>query len=180
MGNDYLTFDNDIKPRRPITYIGWVGYGNIGDEAAYLVNTKLFNQYHLIPTLKEKCSKVSLFGGGTLLPDYALALHPNKYNYAIGVGVKNPTFWGPFDSYTKEMLKRHRFRFLGVRGNISRKILGDLGIESQVVGDPCLLLEPNLSQKKNDRLIVLNVGISPDRLWGDSEYLLKEDRILYI
>lgn len=155
-----------------ITYVGWVGHCNLGDKALYLANTKLFNQYRLVPSLKQKYSKVYLFGGGTLLPDYALAIHPNKYNYAIGVGVKNPTFWGPFDSYTKKMLKRYRFRFLGVRGNISRKILRDLGIESQVVGDPCLVLEPNLYKKKNDKMIAVNVGVSPDGIWGNSKYLL--------
>jgi len=160
--------------KRAITFVGWVGHCNIGDEALYLVNTKLFNQYRLVPSLKEKCSNISLFGGGTLFPHYAQALHPNKYNYAIGVGVKNPTFWGPFDSYTKEMVKRHRFRFLGVRGNISKKILRSLEIESQVVGDPCLLLEPTLYPKKNNRLIALNVGTSPDGIWGDSEFLLKQ------
>jgi len=95
--------------KRAITYVGWVGHYNIGDEALYLVNTKLFNQYLLVPSLKEKCSNISLFGGGTLFPYYAQIIHPNKYNYAIGVGVKNPTFWGPFDSYTKGMVKRHRF-----------------------------------------------------------------------
>lgn len=160
--------------KRAVTYVGWVGHRNIGDEATHLINTKLFNQYRLIPTIKEKFSKVSLFGGGTLLPDYAVASYPNKYNYAIGIGVKNPNFWGPFDSYTKEMLKSYRFRFLGVRGNISRRILRDLDIEAQVVGDPVLLLEPKSYQKKNERLIALNVGVSSDRTWGDSECLLKE------
>lgn len=103
--NDMFSTHNELKG--VITYVGWMGHGNIGDETAYLVNTKLFSRYRLIQTLKEKCSRISLFGGGPLLPDYALALHPNKYNYAIGVGVKNPRFWDPFDSYTKEMLKRH-------------------------------------------------------------------------
>lgn len=160
--------------KRAITYVGWTGHCNIGDEALYLVNTKLFNQYRLVPSPKEKYSKISLFGGGTLFPYYAQALYPNKYNYAIGVGVRNPTFWGRLDSYATEMVKRHRFRFLGVRGNISKKILRTLEIESQVVGDPCLLLEPSLYPKKNDRLIALNVGTSPDGIWGDSEHLLKQ------
>lgn len=162
------------NPKRRITYVGWVGHHNIGDEALYLVNTKLFNQYNLVPSLKEKYSNITLFGGGTLFPRYTQVIHPNKYNYAFGVGIKNPSFWGPFDSYTREMIKRHRFRFLGVRGNISKRLLKTLDIESKVVGDPCLLLEPSSSPKKNNRLIGINVGTTPDGIWGDSERLLKE------
>lgn len=167
-------FSTQKELKEVITYVGWVGHGNIGDEALYLVNKKLFNQYRLVPTLNEKYSKVSLLGGGTLLPSYPVSMHPNKYNYAIGVGMKNPTFWGPFDSFTKEMVKRHRFRFLGVRGNISKELLRNIGIESQVVGDPCLLLEPNSYKKKNNRLIAVNVGVSPDGIWGNGIFLLKE------
>ncbi len=161
------------EQERAITYVGWAGHGNIGDEALYHVNEKLFKQYRLAPTQREKYSKVSLFGGGTLLPLYACSIFPNKYNYAIGVGVHHPSFWGYFDSFTADMMRRHHFRFLGVRGNISKNLLKSLGVESYVTGDTCLLLEAS-THKRKDEFIAINVSVPPDGMWGNPELLLRE------
>jgi len=167
------------KTKRRVTYVGWLGHGNLGDEALYQVNTKVFKPYLLIPEIENPhYSKITLFGGGTLLPNYTLIVKPNKYNYAYGVGVRNPSFWGEFDHSLIEKVKKFNIRYLGVRDNASKKLLKSWGIESEVVGDPCLLLEPTHYEKKEkketSKKIAINLGsIGP--LWGgDKERVLSQ------
>jgi len=158
-----------------INYVGWVGHKNVGDEALFLVNKKLFNSYKLVP-LNNKLihSGITLFGGGTLLPMWTMSTARNaRYNYAFGVGVRNPIFWGKFEAVMIEQIKRFRFRFVGVRGNFSRKLLKNWGIASEVVGDPVLILEPQSYTKKEEK-IAINVSSPPDGLWGNAQDLMNE------
>jgi len=174
------------KMKRRITYVGCLGYENLGDEALYRVCTKVFKPYHLIPEIgkpltrvsKPHYSKITLFGGGTLLPTFASIIPPNKYNYAYGVGVRNPSFWGEFDQSLIEKVKKFNFRYLGVRGYTSKRLLSNWGIGSEVVGDPGLLLEPKcyeeVGRKEKKRKIAINVG-SAGWLWGgDQEKVYRE------
>ena len=156
-----------------ITYIGWVGHNNIGDEALYQSNQKIFEPYQLIPDEKRQHSKITLFGGGTLHSNWLSSIVPNRYNYAYGVGVRNPSFWGP-DSSIIKLLKKFNFRYFGVRGITIKKILEDWGIHSEVIGDPCLLLEPKQYKKRENTKIGINMG-SDGLIWGqDEEQVLRE------
>jgi len=164
--------------RKRITYIGWTEGSNLGDEALYLANQKVFGSYELVPDYKRygiQHSRITLFGGGTLLPFLSFWVRPNKYNYAFGVGVEILNFWSEF--FPKEAIektKKFNFRLLGVRGEISRQALRGWGINSQVVGDPCLLLEPSSYMKKKEDLITLNFS-SINRIWGyNRERILRE------
>jgi polysaccharide pyruvyl transferase WcaK-like protein len=152
-----------------------VGHKNVGDEALFLANKKLFNSYKLVPLNdKVSVSGITLFGGGTLLPMWTMSTaRNNRYNYAFGVGVRNPIFWGKFDSVVIEQIKRFRFRFVGVRGNLSQKILKNWGIASEVIGDPVLMLEPQSYTKKEEK-IAINVSSPPDGLWGNTQDLMNE------
>jgi len=119
-------------------------------------------------------SRITLFGGGTVLPIIRFWVRPNRYNYAFGVGVRDLAFWPEF--YPKEVIektKKFNFRLLGVRGEMSRELLRGWEINSEVIGDPCLLLEPSSYKEKND-LIVLNLS-SKRRMWGyANERVLRE------
>lgn len=149
-----------------ITYVGWVGHDNLGDEALYQSNKKLFNPYRLVPDNNKQHSKITLFGGGTLLPYWSRLVMPNKYNYAYGVGVRNPSFWEKTDPFINQV-KNFNFRFLGVRGNTSKKLLRDWGIDSKVIGDPCLLLSSSTRERENKK-IAINVG-SDGLVWGGGQ-----------
>jgi hypothetical protein len=160
-----------------INYVGWAGHKNVGDEALFLVAKKLFDSYKLVPEiLKDKVaySGITLFGGGTLLPMWTMTVSlNNRYNYAFGLGVRNPIFWGNFDPVVIEQIKRFRFRFIGVRGNLSRDLLKNWGIVSEVIGDPVLMLEPRSYTKKEEK-IAINVSFAAEKLWGNTQVLMNE------
>jgi len=160
-----------------INYVGWVGHKNVGDEAILLANKKLFSAYKLAPehmANKVSNSGITLFGAGTLLPMWTMKLFlNNRYNYAFGVGVRNPSFWGNFDPFVIKQVKRFRFRFVGVRGRISHDLLKNWGIASEVVGDPVLMLKP-LSYRKKEEKIAINVSPASKEMWGKPQVLMKE------
>jgi len=154
--------------QRKINYVGWVDHYNVGDEALFMVNKRIFGPYQLVPYKGKNLSKITLFGGGTLFPGWTAAIMPNRYNYAYGIGVRNPSFWGTFYPVMIEQIKRFNFRYVGVRGTTSKKLLDAWGINSIVVGDPCLLLEPAHYGEKEDARIGINVG-SDGLVWGGNE-----------
>lgn len=76
-----------------ISYSGWIGHNNIGDEALYLANRKLFSEFELVNEEYYNDSDVTLFGGGTVFPHPKYTEHDTKkLVVAIGVGVKDPLF----------------------------------------------------------------------------------------
>lgn len=80
-----------------IGYVGWIGNRNIGDEAIYLANKKLFPEYRLIEDEYTVDSNITLFGGGTILP-HALfdtssySVTSRERNIGLGVGVRQEKF----------------------------------------------------------------------------------------
>ena len=165
-----------------ITYVGALGHENVGDEALYKINRRVFESYELVPSLRRQLSGITLLGGGTLIPEWTVLVLPNTYNYAFGVGVKNPSFFEKslplyIHSITIEQTKRFNFRLFGVRGYTSKKTLAQWGIESEVVGDPCLLFEPTRYDKREDNRIAINVGRSLGYIWGGDEERVLEETI---
>ncbi len=80
-----------------ITYVGFIGHQNIGDEAIYEATKKLFPSYEFTSYKNNPDPERLLFGGGTMLPaatagygDYVFD-SPN-YCAALGVGLQNPAF----------------------------------------------------------------------------------------
>ena len=140
-----------------VTYIGWLGYQNIGDEAFLPANMRLFPDCQLVPNNRRFESKITLFGGGTLFPRWPVWIMKNKYNYAIGIGMRSPSFWGPPHPWQIEILREFDFRFLGVRGPHSQEILASYGIESTVTGDTALILEPDSYESTESGLVGINV-----------------------
>ena len=139
----------------------------------------MFHSYDVVPDYGmfygKQYSKVSLFGGGTVLPFVSFWSRRNLYNYAFGVGVRDLSFSPEFSS--KEVITKTRnfnFRLLGVRGENSRKTLREWGIDSEVVGDPCLLLQPRSHIRRDYNLVGLNFS-SLEAIWGgDARGIVRE------
>ncbi|MFX1535498.1 MAG: polysaccharide pyruvyl transferase family protein [Promethearchaeota archaeon] len=170
--------------KKAISYVGWLGHQNIGDEAIYNAIRELLSEYTLtpynsynflvennrLPFMRIECpiSLVSVFGGGALLPDDVTWIKPNKYNYVFGAGVKDPIFRTKFSNFDKIVIDRLRcfnFRFVGVRDKPSKLLLDEWGIASEVIGDPALSFKANSEIKRDDYRIAVNIGCD-GFLWG--------------
>lgn len=156
-----------------INYIGWVGHSNVGDEALYVVNRRFFSKYKLINRHKLYETTVTLFGGGTIFPEWPFGAQINRHNYAFGVGIKDPSFWGEPKRHHIEAIKKCNFRVLTVRGYKSQEILKKYGLQSEVVGDPALSLQPTRYKSTNKKKIIINIGVPAEKMWGN-----KTDRVL--
>ena len=87
----------------------------------------------------------------------------------------HPAWNGPFSREVIDRFKLINFRFVGVRGNISKRLLKDWGIDSEVIGDPCLSLRPKEVLRRVHNRVAINVGIaSPRYSWGNRDRVLGE------
>jgi polysaccharide pyruvyl transferase WcaK-like protein len=187
---------------RPIvSYLGWHGRGNIGDDAIYdAVTSQLVGARFVdLPRLPHERilsfatgldrslrQSVQVLGGGTLVGrrtwrrwvNRGSALTRNNGNYAIGVGVEDPDFGGRNSGSSNDELKHwgpmlSEFRTVSVRGPRSAELLADIGVDVSVSGDPALVL-PTPEVTPEDGLIGVNLGFGDD-LWGhDPERLTRE------
>jgi len=162
-----------------INYVGWATpNNNLGDEALYRIDQDIFAKYNfelcrITDPRRQKHSQTTLIGGGTCLPLITMYMRPTKYTYVFGAGVEDPLFYGPFDPELIDRLKLFNFRFIGVRGNISKALLRDWGIDSEVIGDPGLSLKPTKVSEKCNNKIAINIGA------GDPKFSWKaQDRVL--
>jgi polysaccharide pyruvyl transferase WcaK-like protein len=181
-----------VALRRSVTaYVGWLGEGNVGDEAMFQAHRELLPELDFVgvpaaaSTRMAKlagsvpwlsCRAVCL-GGGTLVGnghfrralENAVAAWPRQPRFTLGVGVEDPGYRVGLRSDVIDELERWRpllegFRYLGVRGPLSAAALAELGVESQVVGDPALALRPPTSAPERG-LLGLNLGTVDDQ-WG--------------
>lgn len=179
-----------------IGYIGWLGHGNLGDEAMYQAVCKAFDPARVIPyqrvrgakKLEKLCQKqifqTVLLGGGTLINEltyFDLLNEAQSLGYAtaiFGAGVRNPQFWDTVSknlnhiSYWIPLLER--CSFVGIRGPISKEILAEYGFnKAEVIGDPALLWAlPTITPKKMTKKLGINIGISPEKMWAKEEDVL--------
>jgi polysaccharide pyruvyl transferase WcaK-like protein len=171
--------------KRRINYVGWLGHGNLGDEAVYKAISELLSCFTLVPASMNYAdysdvSPITILGDSTGIPEWLEAIRPTAYNYVFGSGVKDPLFFG-YDYVFREALKCsvaiNRLKFfkaIGVRGDLSRDLLATRGIKSEVIGDVSFSLRPSRSIKRTDNKIAIAVG-SDGILWGmNEERLLRE------
>lgn len=183
-----------MPARHRVGYIGWLGHGNLGDEAMYaairrdLTGLRLV-RYESSPATRRLerlrgrrgLLKSVMLGGGTLIntPIWLETLEQGlaRYGHAImfGAGVRNPAFWDR-EPDNPDMLPRwaellSTVRIRTVRGPHSRRLLLDAGLDDvEVVGDPALgLADASVAPKTGRRRIALNFGRSAGRIWGGDE-----------
>jgi len=153
---------------------------NMGDEALYKIDQDIFAKYpykfrRITSPLRQKHSQTTLVGGGTILPAIASLMRPVKYEYVFGAGVLDPVWHGPFSPELIDRFKLINFRLIGVRGNISKALLRDWGIDSEVIGDPCLSLKPTIVLEECNNRIAINVGAGFSKSsWGSRDRVLRE------
>jgi hypothetical protein len=82
---------------RKVVYYGFLGKRNVGDEAIFQANRKLFPEWDFILPSSGAPSDITFLGGGTILP---VALKPwsfyavekRRWNFCMGCGVLDPQF----------------------------------------------------------------------------------------
>ncbi|MGW0158727.1 polysaccharide pyruvyl transferase family protein [Mycobacterium sp. NPDC003323] len=182
--------ESSYVPR--VGYLGWHGYGNLGDEAIYdAVRSELagarfvdiprtpgeYIRGTLAGSTRALRGGAQVIGGGTLigrrhwrlLIKMGERLTRDQQTYAIGVGVEDPAFGGKRSGSARGELARwpavlSRFQNVSVRGPRSAELLADVGFDVAVTGDPALLL-PRPKVTPVDGLIGVNLGFHDD-LWG--------------
>jgi hypothetical protein len=175
--------------KRRINYVGWLGQDNLGDEALYSAIQNIFSSYQLVP-VGAGCedhsisSPVTIIGGSTGIPEWFEWLRPTTLSCVFGAGVKDPSFFGYEYIFRNKMKvsvmieKLRLFRYIGVRGYLSKELLMNFGIKSEVIGDPVLSLKPTENKKKDENKVAVSLG-SDGILWGmDEERLFHEIAIV--
>jgi polysaccharide pyruvyl transferase WcaK-like protein len=178
-----------------LSYLGWSGRGNLGDDAIHDALAKAFPHAVVAPLplyaketarllfspvrLRRARGSTLLLGGGTVIGRanwrmhlrVGLGLVAKRPAWMVGAGVEDPDFTGrnsfsaPGELRRWTPLLRH-FGAVTVRGPRSAELLADIGVDARVVGDPALLLEPH--HDAGPRLsgtVGVNVGYGDD-LWG--------------
>jgi polysaccharide pyruvyl transferase WcaK-like protein len=185
--------------RRRAAYIGWIGHGNMGDEGMYAVFRDLLPACRFVKVSPGRALRAvhalapfplfgaAVLGGGTLIGSPGsgrvlteiLSLYPDIPAFMLGSGVKDPEFWQLRGVDISAELQRWKgmlenFAGVSVRGPRSRDVLAGLGIRSEVVGDPGLMLgDPAPSKVEPRRVLGVNVGGSAD-MWGDRPHEVLE------
>jgi polysaccharide pyruvyl transferase WcaK-like protein len=182
-----------LRRRTKGFYVGWTGYGNLGDEILFAaINTLLshrivfYNKPYISRLLgvflqyRRPPFDCLVVGGGTLInKSNILTLSesidsPRKFSF--GCGVANPSFWASLPDFidTHEKWTNHlnTFDYVSVRGPISKQLLIDWGITRPVhlIGDPALYFcDKVLVTKSKRKILGVNLGISAGKVWGGSE-----------
>lgn len=183
---------------KTVTYLGFAGHGNLGDDAIREVYAERLPDRSLwnMPVRKVDIARglvrgdilrhrgaPVLLGGGTVLGRTIWRHHIGrtmrwmKPNTAVllGAGVEDPEFRGDASYTSWDELKRwpeiiDGFATVSVRGPRSREILAQVGVDAELVGDPALLLgRQDLSTRVNDDgPVLVNLTHGEDQ-WGGKE-----------
>jgi hypothetical protein len=190
-----------ISPVPIAGYIGWIGNGNLGDEALFLAFKKLFPGVRFIDItdaipielrlhgllMGKKIFDVVFLGGGTLingagyLPPLEKALSQGYPCIVFGTGVRNPQYWAELNSHdpmlrmTSWVNSLKRTNRVLVRGPDSKTHLDNYGLsDSCVIGDPALsICTPRLPREGKFKKVILNVG-SKGVIWGEQALVNEE------
>jgi polysaccharide pyruvyl transferase WcaK-like protein len=160
-----------------IGYIGGHGVANLGDDVMYFALKKSIPNYNVltfqtIGVEKLLCFfglsgnsffKLIVLGGGTLINDMWFNKVERSLNFkvpviALGTGVGSCGLEQSraidFSNWTKVL---NQFKFVGVRGEMSKNRLISTGVNSSVVGDLALLLAIKAPQKSIKKVIGINL-----------------------
>lgn len=174
-------------------YVGWTGHHNLGDEAMRvavarylrrpLVSRGPGDRHALSRLVGRRRLAGTVLGGGTLVgagyaDAFAASLRRTGTGVAFGTGVQDPGFWAtrgglaePLERW-RELLSRCA---VGVRGPRSAELLGDLGLDVTVLGDPVARFVMGTDWwQPEDGILGLNVGRTSGPMWGDEEEVVRE------
>jgi polysaccharide pyruvyl transferase WcaK-like protein len=181
-------------------YVGWLGHGNLGDEALFAALKAMFCEWTVVPFMdlsKETVLSriglsgksffdIGLVGGGTLVnpafwvPISTLARAGVPLVMA-GTGVGSCGYGQPEQvEITPWRDLAHRFIAVAVRGPLSLKELQRLGFtDVQVIGDPALSLVTQAPPptRSSPRLVVSLAGAIPDPLMEEIALILRAFRV---
>jgi polysaccharide pyruvyl transferase WcaK-like protein len=187
------------RHHRTIGYLGWTGYGNMGDEAIHQALLESLPSLDFVPVPLGPAAALRasnrvrvlrhsplLLGGGTVLGRriwrfhlrQALALSARQPAFMLGAGVEDPAFARLGHLSEQRELPRWRallrhFDEVTVRGPRSAELLGDVGIAARVIGDPALLLDLEAASSVPDsgtEAPLLGVNLGvSDDLWGHDQ-----------
>jgi hypothetical protein len=195
-----LQYSRFLAERSVTPYVGWVGEGNLGDEAMFQAHRQLLPGLRFVgvpnaaPASSRALGRVPwlhcqavCLGGGTLvgnghfrrLLEHAAGIWPDAPRFALGVGVEDPGYRHGRRTGIEEELARWRpvleeMTHLSVRGPLSRAALQDLGVDAEVVGDPALALRPVTPPVVERGLLGFNVGVVDDQ-WGEGGEAFRRD-----
>ena len=176
--------------RRRTAYLGWLNHDNVGDEAMLAAYRLAFPRCDFVevpeqvlrlggPARRLATTRAIALGGGTLIGRHAYreaferlaAAAPDAPAFMLGTGVEDPGFHGKNEPEMRAELHRWahvlaRFESVDVRGPRSRELLAEVGVGSNVVGDPALLLgDERQSPPPEERVVGVNLSLSMD-MWG--------------
>ena len=182
-----------LPRRRRVHYVGWTGYGNLGDEAVYEAVSSLLPGASFVPVdilkhhgrvlgdLLKGLLPSCCLGGGTLIhtrhaSEVRWALDRGVPVFAFGTGVRDPDFWGDNDDSCNVAAWTgllDRFMAVGVRGVLSRQLLIARGVPEDrvsVVGDPALhFRQARPTKRLHRRILGVNFGGTRNLCWGGSD-----------
>ncbi len=182
-----------IKSGKPVvSYMGFTGHNNLGDEILYDAYKALFPELVLVPFRDSKTLKLyaklhkkpmyvaGFLGGGTLinqstrwLNQIAVLQEQGLPIYCLGTGVTVSDFREKHEKTSmNEWVKTlETFKQVGVRGPYSKKMLEDAKFKNFVVtGDTALTLAPaKMPKRPGTKVIGFNYGlVKQNQIWGDA------------
>jgi hypothetical protein len=177
-----------LRQDKTASYIGWPGHHNLGDEALYDAIQEAFHGMTLLhkPTprilrlARDTKYAFTILGGGTLIGELGYlgplerAMPFAKSAIVFGTGVEDPTFWTNRDAKRynlgawKSILQQ--CAYIGVRGPRSQAYLRDIGIESEILGDPVsMFVQPDRHVLTTERHLGLNLGVGSEGMFSDEK-----------
>ena len=158
-----------------ITYIGFTGRRNLGDEAIMSAIEHLLPEYDI---RRDHPDPVALMiGGGTIINarNYYLTRvlregRPGLPVVTFAPGVRDPEFWGITEPMDEWMSVFRSAQSVTVRGPDSARHLATLGWrgETQVIGDPALSLPPGPSSAERGEVLMAPLN-TDGNLFGGSD-----------
>jgi polysaccharide pyruvyl transferase WcaK-like protein len=166
-----------------VLYLGWLGAGNIGDEACYLAFQRLMGPSFECTADISNLEGVDaiVLGGGTILRACSDSLTTDLLDarapfFIVGSGIELYGYPAHrvVDNFYATVRKA---RMIGVRGPLTRDFLGAHALEGEIIGDLAMCLEAPGEQRES-RTIGFNIGSVRGYLFGDEERLLKRSNQL--
>lgn len=167
--------DTRGEPVPGVSYIGWLGRENFGDEIMLRAVQDLLPNARV--AYEAPAAKLLLLGGGTLINRLtyleALRRHdsPRVERAVFGTGVADPVYWGITEPIDQWLDFLDSCAYVGVRGPRSEALLREWGFqgELEVVGDPGLSVHPPEGIDRDDGLVVVSPAFTAGQLWGESD-----------